>query len=165
MEELNFQQNQLYLGGCGTSRIAAISFPLLDEYVNKWWWCFYWFKIAEYTGSNALALKALCSKISYGGSLKESSSPDVCLSVCLCSRIFASGARMAGPIGTGEAPFDASKRQKDDGWKGVIWHISLAGRYQVDYSMLGVIWDVARDLNLWHFAAERLVRWWRQRHI
>ena len=33
----------------------------------------------------------------------------------VCPSIFAPGAQTAGPIGTGEAPFDAPERRKDDG--------------------------------------------------
>ena len=32
-----------------------------------------------------------------------------------CSSIFVSGARIAGPIGTGKVPFDAPERRADDG--------------------------------------------------
>ena len=59
---------------------------------------FWLFKIVEYKGFKALALKALCSKIFSGGSLKKESGR--CLSVC--PSIFTSGVRTAGPIGTGE---------------------------------------------------------------
>ena len=91
------------------------------------------FNIEEYKGSNALALGPLCSKISSGGSLKKVASMVlVCLSVCLCVRssILAPGARMAGQIGTGEAPFEALERRKDDGAnRGAIdatWHVPRA---------------------------------------
>ena len=50
--------------------------------------------------------------------------------VSVCSSISASGARSAGPIETGEAPFDAPERRKDDGAnRGVIgttWHVPRA---------------------------------------
>ena len=35
--------------------------------------------------------------------------------VYVCSSILALGARATAPIGTGEEPFDAPKRRKDDG--------------------------------------------------
>ena len=59
-----------------------------------------------------------------------------CLCVCMyvgmsvCPSIFASGARTAGPIGTGEYPFDAPERRKDDGNGlgpiGCTWHVPRA---------------------------------------
>ena len=52
----------------------------------------------------------------------------VCLSVCLS--ILAPGGQTAGPIGTGEAPFDAPERRKDDGANsgaiGGKWHVKPA---------------------------------------
>ena len=56
----------------------------------------------------------------------------VCMYVCMsvCSSIFASGARTAGRIGTGEYSFDATERQKDDGNIfipiGCTWHVARA---------------------------------------
>ena len=48
-----------------------------------------------------------------------------------CSSIFVSGARMAGPIGTGEVPFDAPKRRADDGASyeaiGATWYVPPIG--------------------------------------
>ena len=45
--------------------------------------------------------------VSFGFPILERSS--------VCPRIFVFGAQMAGPIGTGEAPFDAPERRADDG--------------------------------------------------
>ena len=48
----------------------------------------------------------------------------------VCPSILANGARTAGLIGTGEGPFDAPERRKDDGAnRGVIgttWHVPRA---------------------------------------
>ena len=52
----------------------------------------------------------------------------VCVSVFVCPSILAPGARKAGQIGTGEAPFDAPEWRKDDGANrgaiGGTWHMS-----------------------------------------
>ena len=63
---------------------------------------------------------------------EKSWASDVSVCVCLsvCPSILEPGAQTAGPIGTGEAPFDAPKRRKDDGAnRGVIgttWHVPRA---------------------------------------
>ena len=48
----------------------------------------------------------------------------------MCSAIFASVARTAFPIGTGESPFDAPERQTDNGAVfgaiGATWHVPQA---------------------------------------
>ena len=48
----------------------------------------------------------------------------------VCSSTFANSARMAGPIGTGEAPIDAPIRRNDDGAgagsNGGTWYVARA---------------------------------------
>ena len=48
----------------------------------------------------------------------------------VCSSIFASGARTAGPIGTGEYSFHVPERREDDGSQsepiGCTWHVPSA---------------------------------------
>ena len=47
--------------------------------------------------------------------------------VYVSSSIFGNSARTAGPIGTGVAPFDASKRRNDDG----ACHGSIGGTWHI----------------------------------
>ena len=44
----------------------------------------------------------------------------VCVCLSVCPSILAHGARTAGQIGTGEAPFDAPERRKDNGNNGSV---------------------------------------------
>ena len=86
-------------------------------------------KIVVNERSNALALSVLWTKISSGGSVKNSLCLPVYLSVCMCvcSSIFGNSVRTAGLIGTGVAPFEAPKRRNDDGAShksiGGTWHV------------------------------------------
>ena len=87
------------------------------------------FQNVEYKSSNALALEPLCSKISSGGSLKKVG-PMVFVCLSMCQSILAPGARTAGLIATGEAPFHTLEQQKDDGINcgvmGATWHMPHA---------------------------------------
>ena len=78
------------------------------------------------------SIEDFCSKISSGGLLEKISRAGVCLYLCMyvCPRIFASGARTAGRIETGEYSCDGPKRRKDDGNSfgpfGSTWHVPNA---------------------------------------
>ena len=71
-------------------------------------------------------IKPLCSDISSGWSLRKIGSiVFVCL--CVCSSIFAPGARTAELIGTSGISFDAPEQRKDDGANrgaiGATWQV------------------------------------------
>ena len=84
---------------------------------------------------NALALNVLWTKISFGGSVKNSWPDRVCRSVSLyvCPSIFGNSARTASPIETGMTPFDASKRRNNDG----ACHGSIGGTWHMAHAAAG----------------------------
>ena len=107
---------------------TALNFPWIHQRLSK---------IVVDERSNTLVLNVLRTKISFGGSVKivgrdvfVSQSVSQSVRVYVCSSIFGNSARTAGPIGTGVAPFDASKRRNYDGAChgsiGGTWHIAHA---------------------------------------
>ena len=74
-------------------------------------------------------MEVLGSKFSSDGALKKAV-PMVFMTVSICVQAFLTGEKTVGPIRTGEAPFDAPERRKDDGDTrgviGIIWYVPHA---------------------------------------